>query len=301
MRGDRRSSSFRKEKPAGLSRALSWLSVSTLSHQSRRIFHSQSELHAAHTRPAYSHTHLHTADGDGDEDEDNWVYQPQHKIGESGEEVRAWQATWLTFQLPWFRYKTVDGDPPQHIVCFAWLHHNFTQCLEITQWIFVLALHQEATKRLVYLHKQANKQRSGSLSFYGPLVLHLCVLDTSWLTQGVGGREVCTVSGTVSRSKGTLCLAIGKTMAVSPEAVDVTGTGDVTGWWRCKGEVWCQGEGTFVCVGAFAPSDNALSSNFQELLHRQWRHFQILFACHAASVRISFICLSVPLGCCVSR
>ncbi|KAG7244145.1 hypothetical protein INR49_004218 [Caranx melampygus] len=80
MRGDRRSSSFRKEKPAGLSRALSWLSVSTLSHQSRRIFHSQSELHAAHTRPAYSHTHLHTADGDEADDDDNWVYQPQHKI-----------------------------------------------------------------------------------------------------------------------------------------------------------------------------------------------------------------------------
>ncbi|GLD70172.1 NHS-like protein 1 isoform X3 [Lates japonicus] len=92
MRGDRRSASFRKEKPPGLSRALSWLSVSTLSRQSRRIFHSQSELHAVHHRHAYSHshshTHLHAADGDEDDDDDNWVYQPQHKIGESGTKGR---------------------------------------------------------------------------------------------------------------------------------------------------------------------------------------------------------------------
>ncbi|XP_049914329.1 NHS-like protein 1 [Epinephelus moara] len=80
MRGERRSASFRKEKPAGLSRALSWLSVSTLSRQSRRIFHSQNELHSVHNRQSYSHTHLHAADGDEDDDDDNWVYQPQHKI-----------------------------------------------------------------------------------------------------------------------------------------------------------------------------------------------------------------------------
>ncbi|AWP20029.1 putative NHS-like protein 1-like [Scophthalmus maximus] len=84
MRGDRRSSSFHKDKPAGLSRALSWLSVSTLSRQSRRMFHSQSELHAVHKGHTYSHshTHLHAADGDEDDD-DNWVYQPQHKIGKA--------------------------------------------------------------------------------------------------------------------------------------------------------------------------------------------------------------------------
>lgn len=88
MRGDRRSASFRKEKAAGLSRALSWLSVSTLSRQSRRVFHSQNELHAIHKRQlySYSHTHLHTADRDeDDDDDDSWVYHPQHKIGESGE------------------------------------------------------------------------------------------------------------------------------------------------------------------------------------------------------------------------
>ncbi|KAK5880164.1 hypothetical protein CesoFtcFv8_023219 [Champsocephalus esox] len=86
MRGERRSSSFRKEKPAGLSRALSWLSVSTLSRQSRRIFHSQNNLHAVHHRQPYSHSHtrLHAAVRDeDDDDDDNWVYHYQHKRGET--------------------------------------------------------------------------------------------------------------------------------------------------------------------------------------------------------------------------
>eukprot|EP00064_Thunnus_orientalis_P011745 superscaffoldBa00001727_g11776 len=89
MRGERRSASFRKEKPPGLSRALSWLSVSTLSRQSRHIFHSQNELHAVHNRPTYSHSHLHAPNRDEEEeDDDNWVYQPQHKIGERAGGVR---------------------------------------------------------------------------------------------------------------------------------------------------------------------------------------------------------------------
>lgn len=87
MRGDKRCASFREEKPTGLSRALSWLSVSSLSRQSRRIFHSQNELHSAHNRKTYAEPHHYTADRDDegeeeDEDEDNWVYQPQHKTGE---------------------------------------------------------------------------------------------------------------------------------------------------------------------------------------------------------------------------
>lgn len=82
MRGDRRCSSFRKEKPAGLTRALSWLSVPTLSRQSRRIFHSQNELHAVHNHQTHSHTHLYAREREEKEDDDNWVYQPQHKIGE---------------------------------------------------------------------------------------------------------------------------------------------------------------------------------------------------------------------------
>lgn len=80
MRGDRRSASFRKDKPVGLSRALSWLNVSTLSRNSRGVYHSQNQLHSRHT---LSHTHLHRTNGD-EHDDDNWVYQPQHKIGEEG-------------------------------------------------------------------------------------------------------------------------------------------------------------------------------------------------------------------------
>lgn len=45
------------------------------------MFQSQNELHAVHSRHAYSHTHLHTAHGGG-EDDDSWVYHPQHRIGE---------------------------------------------------------------------------------------------------------------------------------------------------------------------------------------------------------------------------
>ncbi|XP_047184626.1 NHS-like protein 1 isoform X5 [Scophthalmus maximus] len=106
MRGDRRSSSFHKDKPAGLSRALSWLSVSTLSRQSRRMFHSQSELHAVHKGHTYSHshTHLHAADGDEDDD-DNWVYQPQHKIAVSNlDEESKWT---VHYTAPWHQQENV--------------------------------------------------------------------------------------------------------------------------------------------------------------------------------------------------
>uniref|UniRef100_A0A3Q1EJD8 NHS-like 1b n=1 Tax=Acanthochromis polyacanthus TaxID=80966 RepID=A0A3Q1EJD8_9TELE len=89
MRGDRRSSSFRKEKPAGLSRALSWLSVSTLSRQSRRIFHSQNELHVVHRH----------------EDEDDWVYHPQHRIAVSNlDEESKWT---VHYTAPWHQQENV--------------------------------------------------------------------------------------------------------------------------------------------------------------------------------------------------
>lgn len=79
MRRDRSSGSFRKdrkEKPGGLSRALSWLSVSSLSRQTRRIFRSQSELHTHFHTHSRSHTHLHPGEA---EDEEDWVYEPQHR------------------------------------------------------------------------------------------------------------------------------------------------------------------------------------------------------------------------------
>lgn len=85
MRGDRRSASFHKEKPAGLSRALSWLNMSPLSQQGRRFFHSQSDLHLLPNRRSRSRSHLHVPQKDEPDDDDNWVYRPQHKIGETGE------------------------------------------------------------------------------------------------------------------------------------------------------------------------------------------------------------------------
>ncbi|XP_033999969.1 NHS-like protein 1 isoform X8 [Trematomus bernacchii] len=108
MRGERRSSSFRKEKPAGMSRALSWLSVSTLSRQSRRIFHSQNNLHAVHHRQPHSHSHtrLHAAVRDeDDDDDDNWVYQPQHKRAVSNlDEESKWT---VHYTAPWHQQENV--------------------------------------------------------------------------------------------------------------------------------------------------------------------------------------------------
>lgn len=93
MRGDRRCSSFRKEKPAGLSRAISWLNVSNLGRQSRRIFRSQSELHRIHGHPAQAQqglsAHLRRSKqaDSSDDDDDDWVYHPQHRKGEGSLET----------------------------------------------------------------------------------------------------------------------------------------------------------------------------------------------------------------------
>uniref|UniRef100_A0A3Q3IL60 NHS-like 1b n=2 Tax=Monopterus albus TaxID=43700 RepID=A0A3Q3IL60_MONAL len=123
MRGDRRSASFRKEKQAGLSRALSWLSVSTLSRQSKRIFHSQNELHDVHNRHtcSQSHTHLHAADKDEEVDDDNWVYHPQHKIAVSNlDEESKWT---VHYTAPWHRQENVflPGNRPP---CVEDLHRQ---------------------------------------------------------------------------------------------------------------------------------------------------------------------------------
>ncbi|CAL8312759.1 unnamed protein product [Lota lota] len=80
------------DKPAvGLTRALSWLNVSTLSRQTRRLFRSQSELRppapgrrAPRSQPrSRSHAHLHAGgegeDGGGGGNDDDWVYEPQHR------------------------------------------------------------------------------------------------------------------------------------------------------------------------------------------------------------------------------
>lgn len=76
MMRDKRSGSFgrdreKPEKATPISRTLSWLSVSSLSQQTRKLFRSQNSLHR----------HSNTPHG-VDEDDDDWVYEPQHCIGE---------------------------------------------------------------------------------------------------------------------------------------------------------------------------------------------------------------------------
>uniref|UniRef100_A0A3B3XAH9 NHS-like 1b n=1 Tax=Poecilia mexicana TaxID=48701 RepID=A0A3B3XAH9_9TELE len=105
MRGDRRSASFHKEKPAGLSRALSWLNMSPLSHQGRRFFHSQNDLHLVPNRRSRSRTHLHMPQKDESEDDDNWVYRPQHKIAVSNlDEESKWT---VLYTAPWHQQENV--------------------------------------------------------------------------------------------------------------------------------------------------------------------------------------------------
>lgn len=183
MRGDRRCSSFRKEKPAGLSRALSWLSVSTLSRQSRRIFHSQNELHAVHNRQthSYSHTHLCAADGDEVEDDDNWVYQPQHKTGEGerrkenqqcGDNLCHWLLILVVLHL------SVDAHQPDHVVCLSWHVLALTMLgPDLNGFLFSLPTRRPVND-FVYMHKQSKKWIT---VFLWPLVLLVHVPGTSWL------------------------------------------------------------------------------------------------------------------------
>lgn len=199
MRGDRRSASFRKEKSAGLSRALSWLSVSTLSRQSRRIFHSQNELHAVHNRHAYSHshTHLHSADRDeDDDDDDSWVYHPQHKIGG----MKCW-SMWLLLILL-VRYDTLDANPPNYTLCLIWLHHNLLQCSELV-WMDFCSHSLPGSQWMTFLHAQA-KQEVGHCFFMAPCSLSSC--PWHFLVSAGSEWEVWAVSGITGLSKGTLCV-----------------------------------------------------------------------------------------------
>lgn len=202
MRGDRRSSSFRKEKPAGLSRALSWLSVSTLSRQSRRIFHSQNELHAIHDRQAhlYSHTHLHAADRDEEDDDDNWVYQPQHKIGERGEKrvksaLKRWSESLLIDPVCWVSLCRCTPTKPRGMFVLA-----------ASQLVTMLGTHLNGflfsfpTRKPVNdLFTCTSNVRSGSLSFYGPLfsICTFLALPGCYRERAGGGRIQRGCSGVI--------------------------------------------------------------------------------------------------------
>lgn len=158
MRGDKRCGSFRKEKPAGLSRALSWLSVSSISRQSRRIFHSQNELHSAHNRQ--THSHLYGPDSDEEEDEDNWVYQPQHKTGEDEPGKENQQRYPLQIRV----YRCLHSScrrtrPANHRTCLSWLNHSVIADLHSMDFW------SGRQRMTVYMRMQSKKWVT--VSFYG--------------------------------------------------------------------------------------------------------------------------------------
>lgn len=209
MRGDKRCGSFRKEKPAGLSRALSWLNVSSISRQSRRIFHSQNELHSAHNHQTRSHPHRYGPDRDEEEDEDNWVYQPQHKTGE----VEPGKENQQRCPLQIIVYRHLHSScrktrPANRKTCLSWLNHSVIAdlhwmdfCQEGSEWLFLCTC----------------KARSGSPSF---MVLHPLPHSLIILIWGCV-RSLLDVSGV----KGCFVCAIGKQCWTRW----CYGSGDVTG------------------------------------------------------------------------
>uniref|UniRef100_A0A3P9M704 NHS-like 1b n=1 Tax=Oryzias latipes TaxID=8090 RepID=A0A3P9M704_ORYLA len=123
MKGGRRSASFHRERPAGLSRAFSWLSLSSLSEHRRRIFRSQHELHV----PSPSNAHPEGSDRDGDDD--SWVYKPQHKIAVSNlDEESKWT---VHYTAPWHQQENVflPGSRPS---CVEDLHRQAKVNLKTT-------------------------------------------------------------------------------------------------------------------------------------------------------------------------
>ncbi|XP_036405492.1 NHS-like protein 1 isoform X2 [Megalops cyprinoides] len=111
MRRDRSSGSFRKEgkeRAASIPRALSWLSLSSLSRQTRRIFRSQGELAAG-------------PPGEPEEDDDDWVYTPQHRKAVSNlDEESKWT---VHYTAPWHQQENVflPGSRP---ACVEDLHRQ---------------------------------------------------------------------------------------------------------------------------------------------------------------------------------
>uniref|UniRef100_A0A9J8BDU3 NHS-like 1b n=1 Tax=Cyprinus carpio carpio TaxID=630221 RepID=A0A9J8BDU3_CYPCA len=115
MMRDKRSGSFgrdreKPEKATPISRTLSWLSVSSLSQQTRKLFRSQNSLHR----------HSNTPHG-VDEDDDDWVYEPQHYIAVSNlDEEKKWT---VHYTAPWHQQENVflPGSRP---ACVEDLHRQ---------------------------------------------------------------------------------------------------------------------------------------------------------------------------------
>ncbi|XP_062858598.1 NHS-like protein 1 [Trichomycterus rosablanca] len=100
----------KKEKAASVSRALSWLSGSSLSRQTRKLFRSHNDLST-----------LSRTAGQKQEDEDDWVYQPQHYIAVSNlDEESKWT---VHYKAPWHQQENVFL-PTSRPACVEELHRE---------------------------------------------------------------------------------------------------------------------------------------------------------------------------------
>ncbi|XP_053344867.1 NHS-like protein 1 isoform X3 [Clarias gariepinus] len=100
----------KKQKAASVTRALSWLSGSTLSRQTRKLFRSHTDLNTL------------TAHRNHDKgDEDDWVYEPQHYIAVSNlDEESKWT---VHYAAPWHQQENVFL-PSSRPACVEELHRQ---------------------------------------------------------------------------------------------------------------------------------------------------------------------------------
>ncbi|XP_058235267.1 NHS-like protein 1 isoform X3 [Hemibagrus wyckioides] len=115
MRKEKHSGSLRKEKKektATVTRALSWLSGSTLSRQTRKLFRSHNDLNTI------SRTEHRDQEKD---DDDDWVYEPQHYIAVSNlDEESKWT---VHYTAPWHQQENVFL-PSSRPACVEELHRQ---------------------------------------------------------------------------------------------------------------------------------------------------------------------------------
>ncbi|MCI4389540.1 hypothetical protein PGIGA_G00099220 [Pangasianodon gigas] len=101
----------KKEKAASVTRALSWLSGSSLSRRTRKLFRSHNDLNAI----------SHTAHRDQGKDDDDWVYEPQHYIAVSNlDEESKWT---VHYTAPWHQQENVFL-PASRPACVEELHRQ---------------------------------------------------------------------------------------------------------------------------------------------------------------------------------
>ncbi|XP_053470478.1 NHS-like protein 1 isoform X2 [Ictalurus furcatus] len=107
----------KKEKATSVTRALSWLSGSSLSlsRQTRKLFRSHNDLNTL------SHTAHRDREKDDDDDDDDWVYDPQHYLAVSNlDEESKWT---VHYTAPWHQQENVFL-PASRPACVEELHRQ---------------------------------------------------------------------------------------------------------------------------------------------------------------------------------